>query len=415
MCYQIISKLFSDKIIFCLFLTSLVTIASFEQIKLFPIFVEAQKTGEKCIKYDKKENMISVECKYATFLDMADQIKNPSVLGQDNQKQVWILNAGIYVEKDAILDINSSNISWLKIVPDKDIPSAILVDGSLRIDKVKITSWNKQTNDYIKLFKKVDDDEDDDEDDEEIPSELRPFIRINEDATGPTIITNSELAYLGYSGKSFEGGGYGGLTFYGGEGSILKNNEIHDIWKGFYSKGMVNMLIEGNRVYNNVKYGLDPHSETHDMIIRNNTVYDNGNAGIICSGDCYNITIEGNTVFNNGHGDNKRGIALSVNSYDSHIRNNIVYNEDKCISIGRESHDNEIYDNTLYNCLNGVYIKESFNNQIYNNKIENVDYGLVATEGSEKNIFHSNTIIGANISETLEDSKAKDNKFETLN
>lgn len=380
-----------------------------EQVRFSTQFVTAQTSGEKCITYNKQENIISVACEHATFSDIVDQIQNPSILRpEEGYNQIWVLQAGINVEKDATLDINSEHVDWIKIIPGKDNPNAISVDGSLKIDSVKITSWDKQTNDYIKLFK-VAGNEDEDED-EEPPSQLRPYIKINSDATGPTIITNSELAYLGHSGSGIEGSGYGGLKFNGGDGSILKNNEIHDIWKGF-SKGMKNMLIEGNRIYNNVKYGLDPHSGTNDMIIRNNTVYDNGNAGIICSADCYNIIIEGNTVFNNGHGDNKRGIALSVNSYDSIIRNNIVYNEDKCISIGRESHDIKIYDNTLSDCLNGVYIKESFNNEIYNNKIKNVDYGLVAIEDSDDNLFHSNIVESAKISETFADQEG--NIFET--
>ena len=97
------------------------------------------------------------------------------------------------------------------------------------------------------------------------------------------MIQNSELAYLGYSCS-----GCGGVTFNGGENSILKNNDIHHIYKGFYSKGMKHMLIEGNRVYGNDKYGIDPHTGTYNMTIRNNTVFDNGNSGIICSLDCYN-------------------------------------------------------------------------------------------------------------------------------
>lgn len=68
--------------------------------------------------------------------------------------------------------------------------------------------------------------------------------------------------------------GCGGITFNGGIGSILKNNDIHHIYKDFYSKGMGYILIEGNRVYGNNKYEIDPHNRIHDMIIRNNTVYD---------------------------------------------------------------------------------------------------------------------------------------------
>jgi parallel beta-helix repeat protein len=92
------------------------------------------------------------------------------------------------------------------------------------------------------------------------------------------------------------------------------------------------------------------------------------------------------------------------------IRENVVYNEDKCISIGRDSHDNKIYDNILSDCLSGVYItKASSNNEVYNNKIENVGYGLVANVGSNNNIFYSNTIEGIQISETFEDADSSGN------
>jgi parallel beta-helix repeat protein len=147
------------------------------------------------------------------------------------------------------------------------------------------------------------------------------------------------------------------------------------------------------------------------MIIRNNIVYDNHNAGIICSADCHNIIIEGNEVFNNGHGDNMRGIAVSKNTSDSIIRNNLVYSEDKCISIGRDSHSNQVYDNILGNCLNGVYIKSSYNNEIYDNYIENVDYGLVTTDGSSNNFFKYNEIVDAQIHDISEDSESAGNIF----
>jgi mannuronan 5-epimerase len=72
------------------------------------------------------------------------------------------------------------------------------------------------------------------------------------------------------------------------------------------------MLIEGNYVYGNERYGIDPHIGTYNMTIRNNTVYDNGYSGIICSLDCYNIIIEDNGVYNNGNIGKGRGIAFSI-------------------------------------------------------------------------------------------------------
>ncbi|MGE5661272.1 MAG: right-handed parallel beta-helix repeat-containing protein [Ignavibacteriales bacterium] len=124
-------------------------------------------------------------------------------------------------------------------------------------------------------------------------------------------MTNSELVSLGY--ESGYGGGRTGLRYEGGDGSEIKGNNIHDMYFGFYSKGVGGIMIEDNFVQNNIHYGLDPHTGTHDMTIRNNSVHDNGSIGIICSLDCYNIAVEDNTVYDN----TKMGIMLSRNMTDS--------------------------------------------------------------------------------------------------
>ena len=359
-----------------------------------------------CISYNMKEHEISISCKYANFIDIENELQNQKLLYREsnpsnfNEKN-WILNTGITVEKDATLNIDSDDVTWLKIVPSLDSPNAIKVDGSLKVDNVKITSWNPQTKDYVKFS------EDAKYIETKYIEEIRPYIKVNPGATGPTIIQNSELAYLGYSCN-----GCGGVSFNGGEYSILKNNAIHHIYKGFYSKGMGYMLIEGNLVYSNEKYGIDPHTGNHHMLILNNIVYDNYNAGIICSADCYNILIEGNKIYNNGHGENMRGIAVSKNVSNTIIKNNIVYDEDKCISIGRDSYDNIVYGNTLSNCQYGVHVtNNSFTNEIYDNKIDNVEYGLVATDESVKNVFHSNIITDAKVEVAAQDESSIGNAF----
>ncbi len=43
--------------------------------------------------------------------------------------------------------------------------------------------------------------------------------------------------------------GASGLSYYGGDYSILKNNKIHNFYFGFYSKGVGGMDIENNYIY----------------------------------------------------------------------------------------------------------------------------------------------------------------------
>jgi mannuronan 5-epimerase len=192
----------------------------------------------------------------------------------------------------------------------------------------------------------------------------RSYISVESDATGTTDITNSEITYLDYE-NGVGGGPVVGITYFGGDGSIIRDNDIHDLYFGFYSNGLVNITIENNAILHNGHYGLDPHTETHDMIIRNNTVHDNAGIGIICSLDYYNITIENNKVYNN----TKMGIMFSRNMYDSVARNNVVSREDKGIVIS-ESHNNQIYNNGVSDSGSGIDIdKESYDNVVYDNVI----------------------------------------------
>src|SRR5688500_13194914 len=351
------------------------------------IAAAAAEDSSSCISYNPQDKEISISCKYVELKDIVNSVQDQSILYQEEEeagniieKKNWILNAGITVEKNATLNIDSDDVTWLKIVPGSDNPNAIKVDGSLKVDSVKITSWNPQTKDYVHFSESAKDDE------SQYTKELRPYIKVNSEASGPTIIKNSELAYLGYDCS-----GCGGVTFNGGEFSILKNNDIHHIFKGFYSKGMGYMLIEGNRVHDNDEYGIDPHTGTHHMVILNNVVYNNGHIGIICSVDCYNILIEGNEVYNHP----STGIMFSRNMSDSIARNNYVHDEKKCIFVS-ESYNNKIYNNTVSNCDTGILVHNlAKENRVYNNKIINPETGIKVKTGASNNQFYYNNIVDA--------------------
>jgi len=419
---DIIFKNFLKKILFGVIMSIIFSVSLL--LLPMPKDVLAQKAeseieDEMCISYNKSKNIISITCKYADFADVSKQIKDPEILkletsavshNNNSDEKVWLLNVGLKVEENALLDINSNDVTWIKIIPAKKSPNAIEVDGSLKVDSVKITSWNLKTNDYVYFSNAVKYDE------SQYKKEVRPYIKVNSKATGPTMIQNSELAYLGYSCS-----GCGGVTFNGGENSLLKNNDIHHIYKGFYSKGMKHMLIEGNRVYGNDKYGIDPHTGTYNMTIRNNTVFDNGNSGIICSLDCYNIIIEDNEVYNNGVNGTGRGIAFSINMYDSIARNNYVHHQNIGIGINGESHENQIYNNKISDSKVGIDTSEkSFNNKIHNNTITDSTNGIVVKTGASDNTFELNKIVNAtengilNVKEDSGTTSTDGNKFNKI-
>lgn len=62
---------------------------------------------------------------------------------------------------------------------------------------------------------------------------LRPYIVVEDDATGTTDIINLELAYLGY--EAGYGEGRTGLRYEAGDGSIIRGNEINNLYFGLYT------------------------------------------------------------------------------------------------------------------------------------------------------------------------------------
>jgi parallel beta-helix repeat protein len=327
-----------------------------------------------------------ITCAYANIVDIYNQINDNNILSKESSTEnIWLLNAGLDIQRGATLYINSTDTNWLKIVSDGINPNAIHVFGSLKIDSVKITSWNPSTNSYgttngtrhsaeDKLVTHI--------------GTLRPVIKVEGDATGTTDITNSEIAYLGYEGGTSPGAS--GLSYYGGDNSIIKNNKIHNLYFGFYSKGVGGIVIEDNLIYDNDIYGLDPHTGTHDMVIRNNIVYNNGGFGIICSVDCYNITIENNKVHDNYH-----GIMLSRNMTNSIVKGNNIYNENVTGIAISDSYNNQIFRNTISNSEDGVFLNvKASNNQIFRNTISNSSNAIVfSSDAGSDNTLTDNKII----------------------
>jgi mannuronan 5-epimerase len=411
--------------------------------------LESVQSNAHCVDYDSVQKLIEVRCESIHLTDIYKSLGNPTILRVEeqedeengtippnNQTNVWILNAGIAVDKEGSLIIDSTDTSWLKIIPTSTIqlkqkssnitedtnysddtltviqtdiksnasnrnnltkigngtivvsknngdnPNGIHVHGSLKIDSVKITSWDPQKNNVIEFdFGKRPGEEHTKSDYD--TAEPRAFIRVSKDATGTTNITNSELAYLGYSCSRCSG-----LSYYGGDGSVIKDNNIHHLLKGFYSKNTGYLTIDANKFHDNYLYGIDPHTGSHDLVIRDNLVYKNNASAIICSKHCYSILIEGNEVYNNTG--NARGIAFSINTTKSVASNNYIHDQSGGISFNRGSDHNAVYNNTILNCKTGVNLANTGNNSIYDNKISCTKNGI--TVQNDNNKIYNNKI-----------------------
>jgi mannuronan 5-epimerase len=92
---------------------------------------------------------ITVSCSSARLTDIDNQIHDSNILSKQSPAGTWLLNANIVIAEEATFHIDSTDTKWLKIVSDQAItslPYNIDVHGSLKIDSVKITSWDPTTN-----------------------------------------------------------------------------------------------------------------------------------------------------------------------------------------------------------------------------------------------------------------------------
>lgn len=374
----------SIKMAFCIGLLVSVVVSIF--IIFFPIeTLSLEKKNDVCSDYDAHKRIIYIKCE-TNLSEISKSLADNKILIKESPDGVWFLNSSIVILKGGILNISDPEVKWLKISSQgrstgigevlsegqnasEPTPYLIQTFGGIKIQGTKVTSWDPSIRNYTFQNPKG-----------TIP---RPYVTVEVGAS-PSVISNSEIAYLGYQSTRKQG-----INFYGGEGSRLIDNRIHNLWFGFYSTAVGHILIENNSVYDNLKYGLDPHTGTHDLILRNNIVHNNGHIGIICSIDCKNMTIENNTVFNNTNA----GIMLSKNVQNSIVKGNKVYHENTGVAIS-ESTKNEINGNMINETEDGIQLKlKSSSNKILENSIHSTKRcGIEISNYASFNMVNSNKI-----------------------
>ena len=363
------------------------TSISYQQLPFFDF-----EEGVECIDYDAAENTIAIDCDHASFGDVIRTINDQSVLEKLEQDGEYLLKANLRVADGMTFEMTSNeddNLQYLKIAG----ANGIIVHGRILIDGVKITSWDASSNDVVQQDRDG--------------SVGRGYIQF--DASEGSEIINSEFAYLGYNElgrRGFDLHGEGTSRFGYGPSSdmVIRDSKFHHMWRAFYSTGAYNITIDGNEYHHNLNYAVDPHSGTHDMNITNNWVHHNS-IGIICSLNCSNILVEGNKVEDNI----RAGIFFSRNMTDSIARNNQIYNATSGIIVS-ESRDNQVYDNTIEAATSeGILLFNpselddggfTEDNLVYNNTILSSATGINAIR-SYDNILEKNTFSNIASSEYL--------------
>ena len=373
----------------------------------FPAHAEEQKApvipqndgkNPDCVVYDNSTRTIRICGLDAVSLTEVNSVINHPTLLSMGPSKVWFLNSNIVVEKGATLFLNSTDVSWLKINSTAGIAYSIITEGNLLIDNIKISSWNSTANLETRL------------DTKETP---RAFLLVPWNATGQMNITNSDLSYLGnakFDSDGTEAGHTTGVSYFSGDGSMIKNSTLAYNYRGSYTSHVSNIVFANNTVANSYQYGYDPHSGAANLKIYGNVIYNSGSHGIICSVLCRDLLIEDSLLYNNSG----NGIMLDQLVENSTVSENTVYDNDQGGIVIWNSSDNTVVNNLVHDNAFGIIVaRNSNNNQIKENIITtSEENGIFLYGNSTSNVFEENKIlqsVGSGI--YIKDKGTEDNSF----
>ena len=308
----------------------------------------------------------------------------------DAENKIWLLKVKMKVKEGATLNViggNNGDANWLRLRSD-DSSGVWLkgINGNLRFEDTKVTSWDLSRNDY----------------DRDHLTEGRSYVSARSQWTdgretapatacdvnggtqepyeGRLDIINSEMAYLGYYSAEAYGVAwkvyaksnnpppgrelYDMVDIFG----TVRDSIFHHNYFGTYTFGAYCINWTNNIFEHNIEYGLDPHDDSDYLVIEDNIFRHNGNHGLICSKYCNNLIIRNNVSHNN-----RNGIMLHRYTDDSLVENNHSYDN-------RDS---------------GIAIFDSHRNTVINNRFENNGRAAVRfSVGASENLIADNILLG---------------------
>ncbi|OZM83448.1 right-handed parallel beta-helix repeat-containing protein [Pseudonocardia sp. MH-G8] len=281
-----------------------------------------------------------------TLPALAQAVGNPDLLREVAPGE-WLLGADLAVLQGASLQITSSTVRWFKLGNTAGRTASVKAfGGGIEISRTCITSWDTATN---TADMNLDDG--------------RSYILARDGAT--MNIDNAEIRYLGNGDVE----SYGLSWRTEGTTGKITNSVVSHNYYGLYSYEIGGLVVADNEFHDNILYGIDPHTGSHDMTIERNLVHDNGKHGIILAEDCVDSVIRDNSVYRNNH----HGIVLYLNSDRNTIENN----------------------DTFANAAQGININESNDNTVRGNRVyDNVESGIGIAQTSQNNLIENNQARG---------------------
>jgi parallel beta-helix repeat protein len=277
-----------------------------------------------------------------TLPALARAVGNPDLLSEVAPGE-WLLGVDLVVLPGTSVLITAPTTRWLKLLSTPGrFASVKAFGGNVDVSGACITSWDVAAG-------TVDTES----------ADGRGYLLARDGAQ--MNIDNAEIRYLGNSDVE----SYGLAWRTQGTGGKITNSIVSHLYYGLYSYEIGGLVVADNEFHDNILYGIDPHTGSHNLTIERNVVHDNGKHGIILAEDCVDNVIRDNIVYRNDH----HGIVLYLRSDRNTIENN----------------------DTFANAAQGININESHDNAIRGNRIyDNVESGIGITQTSENNVVENN-------------------------
>ena len=347
------------------------------------------------VRFDAPANTITLAAGQGVPLpELARIVDDPAAL-RETAPGEWLLGANLQVLGGASLEMTAPAVRWLMLSSGPaGFVSLKVLGGGLHVEGSCITSWDSGQGRVDTEY-----------------ADGRSFLLARDGAE--LTIDRSEVRYLGHGDVE----SYGLSWRTEGTRGRITGSVVSHLYYGLYTYEVGSLAVQDNEFHDNVLYGIDPHTGSHDLLIERNVVHDNGKHGIILAEDCTDSVIRQNVVYNNEHhgivlylrsdrnviegnevfGNVAQGINVNESSGNT-VRANIVYdNQESGIGIAQTAQDNLVEQNHVRNNQqDGVrLVSEAARTTLRGNVIgENTRYGVyVDSDGSFD--LADNTIFGS--------------------
>jgi len=281
-----------------------------------------------------------------TLPALSAKLNNPDLL-KETAPGEWLLNKTLEITQGASLKVAAPTVRWLKLRSDDGgFISVKALGGGLDINGACVTSWDSGKNAVDENYLNG-----------------RSYLLARDG--GQMTIDKSELHFMGFGDVE----SYGLSWRTESSGGHLTNTLVSHLYFGLYTFDVGGINITDNEVSDNVLYGIDPHTGSHNLTIERNIVHDNGKHGIILAENCVDSVIKDNVVYRNQH----HGIVLYLHS-------------DRNLVEGNEA---------FANAAQGININEASNNTIKSNRVyDNTESGIGIGQTATDNVVQGNDVRG---------------------